>query len=365
MEPFVTRIGDVTIERVMPRGGPTKELKKDVTLTPCKSSPNEGEGIPLNDDLQIFIKPPLEPESGKIPKDGGDKKEIEGSNSEIKKDSSKTAGSSDKMSTDGEESDNEDSEMEDESVDKNDKTKSDSESEVKDKPQDSKCESTIDRTEDSEKKNDDGSTAQSGEAEPAPNSDSKSGSQDKDRGDTSKRKASSDGNGSSGSNVGAVKKKKKSGQDGSKDSKSSSSSSDSGDDGDGKSTMERKLSNMRRNIREVMSENQLDEETLAAQRQEMELSAPCTRAAADHPRGNFIVQRQIALNRQNNKTQNRVISILQGNSSILKQIPGTSGSSGTQVKLPNTVLVKLASGASNTTSNAANTQGNKKVCGCI
>jgi len=34
--------------------------------------------------------------------------------------------------------------------------------------------------------------------------------------------------------------------------------------------MERKLTNMRRNIREVMSESQLDEETLAAQRQEME-----------------------------------------------------------------------------------------------
>nr|CAD7194265.1 unnamed protein product [Timema douglasi] len=356
MEPFVTRIGDVTIERVMPRGGPTKELKKDVTLTPCKSSPSEGEGIPLNDDLQIFIKPPLEHESGKSPKDGRDKKEPEASNSDIKKDSSKTAGSSDKMSTDGEESDNEDSEMEDESVDKNDKTKSDSESEVKDNPQDSKCESTIDRTEDSEKKNDDGSPAQSGEAEPAPNSDSKSGSQDKDRGDTSKRKASGDGSGSSGSNVGAVKKKKKSGQDGSKDSKSSSSSSDSGDDGDGKSTMERKLSNMRRNIREVMSENQLDEETLAAQRQEMER----LRRVQEQQRIIREVQRQIALNRQNNKTQNRVISILQGNSSILKQIPGTSGSSGTQVKLPNTVLVKLASGASNTTSNAANTQGNKK-----
>jgi RAD54-like protein 2 len=34
--------------------------------------------------------------------------------------------------------------------------------------------------------------------------------------------------------------------------------------------VERKLTNLRRNIREVMSESQLDEETLAAQRQEME-----------------------------------------------------------------------------------------------
>ena len=52
---------------------------------------------------------------------------------------------------------------------------------------------------------------------------------------------------------------------------SSSSSSDSEDKEDMKqSLMERKVTNMRRNIREVMSENQLDEETLAAQRQEME-----------------------------------------------------------------------------------------------
>lgn len=34
--------------------------------------------------------------------------------------------------------------------------------------------------------------------------------------------------------------------------------------------MDRKISNLRRNIREVMDETQLDEATLAAQRQEME-----------------------------------------------------------------------------------------------
>lgn len=75
------------------------------------------------------------------------------------------------------------------------------------------------------------------------------------------------------------------------------------------------------------------------------------------------VQRQIALNRQNNKTQTRVISLLQGNSSLLKQIPSTSssGSSGsTQVRLPNTVLVKLASGSGQGSGSAAQT--NKKVC---
>jgi RAD54-like protein 2 len=62
-----------------------------------------------------------------------------------------------------------------------------------------------------------------------------------------------------------------SGKDG-KEKGGSSSSSDSEDDKeDNKSSvMERKLTNMRRNIREVMNESQLDEETLAAQRQEME-----------------------------------------------------------------------------------------------
>jgi RAD54-like protein 2 len=62
-----------------------------------------------------------------------------------------------------------------------------------------------------------------------------------------------------------------SGKDG-KDKGGSSSSSDSEDSKDDSksSLMERKLTNMRRNIREVMSESQLDEETLAAQRQEME-----------------------------------------------------------------------------------------------
>lgn len=46
-------------------------------------------------------------------------------------------------------------------------------------------------------------------------------------------------------------------------------SSDSDSEAD-KSAIERKVTNMRRNIREVMDENQLDEATLAAQREEME-----------------------------------------------------------------------------------------------
>jgi hypothetical protein len=62
-----------------------------------------------------------------------------------------------------------------------------------------------------------------------------------------------------------------SGKDGKeKGGSSSSSESDDNKDDSKSSVMERKLTNMRRNIREVMSESQLDEETLAAQRQEME-----------------------------------------------------------------------------------------------
>lgn len=61
-----------------------------------------------------------------------------------------------------------------------------------------------------------------------------------------------------------------SGKDGKDKGGSSSSDSEDNKDDSKSNLMERKLSNMRRNIREVMSENQLDEETLAAQRQEME-----------------------------------------------------------------------------------------------
>jgi hypothetical protein len=61
-----------------------------------------------------------------------------------------------------------------------------------------------------------------------------------------------------------------SGKDGKEKGGSSSSDSEDGKDDSKSTVMERKLTNMRRNIREVMSESQLDEETLAAQRQEME-----------------------------------------------------------------------------------------------
>ena len=56
-----------------------------------------------------------------------------------------------------------------------------------------------------------------------------------------------------------------------------------------------------------------------------------------------------------------MISLLQGNSSLLKQIPSTSGSGtgGTQVRLPNTVLVKLAAGSGQ--GSGSGVQANKKV----
>lgn len=60
--------------------------------------------------------------------------------------------------------------------------------------------------------------------------------------------------------------------------------------------------NMRRNIREVMDETKLDESTLAAQRQEMER----LRRVQEQQRIIREVQRQMA--------QDRVISLLQGNS---------------------------------------------------
>lgn len=117
-----------------------------------------------------------------------------------------------------------------------------------------------------------------------------------------------------------------------KDSESNDESSET--------NLERKTGNLRRNIREVMDENQLDEATLAAQRQEMER----LRRVQEQQRIIREVQRQIALNRQNNKTQHRVISLLQGgNSSIMKQLPGTSGAS-TPGRLGGTVLVKLPNG---------------------
>ncbi|KAG7212730.1 hypothetical protein KM043_012997 [Ampulex compressa] len=105
---------------------------------------------------------------------------------------------------------------------------------------------------------------------------------------------------------------------------------------------EKKLANMRRNIREVMDETQLDEATLSAQRQEMER----LRRVQEQQRIIREVQRQIAINRQNNKTQTRVISLLQGKQNQTgTTISQSSSSSSTQVRLPSTVLLKVNSGS--------------------
>ncbi|XP_014250667.1 uncharacterized protein LOC106667310 isoform X2 [Cimex lectularius] len=110
-------------------------------------------------------------------------------------------------------------------------------------------------------------------------------------------------------------------------------------------TDKKKALNMRRNIREVMDENQLDEATLAAQRQEMER----LRRVQDQQKYLRDVQRQMQINRQNHKTQSRVISLLQGNTSM-SVLKGKSAAFGAQASVPvkpsgSVSLVKLGSDA--------------------
>lgn len=76
----------------------------------------------------------------------------------------------------------------------------------------------------------------------------------------------------------------------------------------------RKISNLRKNIREVMDDTQLDASTLAAQREELERLA----RVQEQQRIIREMQRQIAHDRQNSKTQDRVLSLLQGHTSLLK-----------------------------------------------
>lgn len=100
--------------------------------------------------------------------------------------------------------------------------------------------------------------------------------------------------------------------------------------------------NLRKNIREVMDETKLDEATLAAQRQEAER----LKRLQEQQRIIREVQRQIALNRQNQKSQNKVLSLLQGNSqtSILKTSSTATQVQNSQTKAQNSVLVKLSNG---------------------
>ncbi|XP_054274137.1 uncharacterized protein LOC128993992 [Macrosteles quadrilineatus] len=149
-----------------------------------------------------------------------------------------------------------------------------------------------------------------------------------------KRKATGDDGDGEGED-GAAKKKKESG------SGSESGNEDDSQSGIDKKDAEKKLMNLRKNIREVMDETQLDEATLNAQRQEMER----LRRVQEQQRIIREVNRQINLNRQNTKTQTRVISLLQGGgTSLLKASPSTASASPKNTS-PNTVLVKLSSGS--------------------
>lgn len=105
----------------------------------------------------------------------------------------------------------------------------------------------------------------------------------------------------------------------------------------------RKITNLRKNIREVMDDNQLDASTLAAQREELERLA----RVQEQQRIIREVQRQIVMERQNSKTQNRVLSLLQGRSSSLLKNSMNSGASSSKIPFPDdsstTTLTKLMS----------------------
>lgn len=107
--------------------------------------------------------------------------------------------------------------------------------------------------------------------------------------------------------------------------------------------MDKSKANMRRNIREVMDETQLDEATLAAQRQEVER----LRRVQDQQKMLREVQRQFMINKQS-KGQQRAVSLLQkqnfggttispsGPSHSLSIMPGVGPSRGSS-----TVLTKV------------------------
>ncbi|KAK3909812.1 Helicase ARIP4 [Frankliniella fusca] len=143
---------------------------------------------------------------------------------------------------------------------------------------------------------------------------------------------------------GSGKKKKKK-----KKPKKKGKKKDDDDDGSGGEKSEKKTSNMRRNIRDVMDETQLDEATLAAQRQEMER----LRRVQEQQR----VLREMAIQKkEQQRAEHKVMSLLQGTSSILKQVsvaPSQASKSGSSSSSPNTVVVKVGSGAT--------AQSNKKV----
>lgn len=91
-----------------------------------------------------------------------------------------------------------------------------------------------------------------------------------------------------------------------------------------------KVSNMRKNIREVMDDNQLDASTLAAQREELERLA----RVQEQQRMIREMQRQVVIDRQNSKTQNKVLSLLTGHTSLLKSTNTASSSKSQQATSP-------------------------------
>ncbi|XP_067628188.1 helicase ARIP4 isoform X2 [Eurosta solidaginis] len=80
------------------------------------------------------------------------------------------------------------------------------------------------------------------------------------------------------------------------------------------SAEERKTANMRKNIRDVYDENQLDTNTLAAQREESERLA----RVAEQQKIIRETQRQAAVNRSFVRTQNKVLSLLQSGTTFAK-----------------------------------------------
>lgn len=89
---------------------------------------------------------------------------------------------------------------------------------------------------------------------------------------------------------------------------------------DKKDLQDRKVTNFRKNIKDVLDETQLDATTLAAQRQESERLA----RVQEQQRIIRDVQRQIAAEKQANKTQAKVLSLLQGETTIKSIIPSSS-----------------------------------------
>ncbi|XP_039295723.1 LOW QUALITY PROTEIN: uncharacterized protein LOC111049654 [Nilaparvata lugens] len=167
-----------------------------------------------------------------------------------------------------------------------------------------------------------------------PEEEEEGGGEDEEEGEEKKsgkrKSADSDEEGDDADKDNENKKKKKT------DGSGSDSDSDKKERGpDGK-----KNANFRRNIREVMDESQLDQATLNAQRQEMER----LRRVQEQHRIIREVQKQIQMNKQNSKTETRVISLLQGNTSLVKASP-TPAASAASSSSQNTVVVKLSSGS--------------------